>query len=259
MPTISIVINCDTRPEKTNADRMFSGVCNTDFLTDGIRNKQKFFEGFDFETIVFIDEHIPVEEKILAEIREIADTVVIREHTSEPLFNDINYFSALALARGEYIAKFDQDSAAFTSSKEPILKIINLLENVDYVSYPSHWSPRAVSDDSFNYDWASTRFFMCKRSTIDFTELIKCRDYDYWRTTYPVSRVCPWTEHWLGSIAKFKGKGVFYPPMDIDNYCIFSWSSYSKYTLRRLNNLTYSEIRQWLNHHPILYPNDVNA
>ena len=260
MALISIVINCDTRPENTIAETMFSGTVNNDFLTDGVFNKIKFFEGFDKEVILFVDKHQEIPQSTLDYMYAICDTVVIRKHTNEPSFNDWNYLKALSLCSGDYIAHFDQDTAAFNSTPETVNAFMRLLEQYDYISYPSHWSPRAVNDPSFNYNWASTRFFMCKRETIDFSELRKCFDYDYWRTTYPVSKVCPWMEHWLGSIASFKGKGVFYPPIELNHYTIFSWASYEKYTLRRLNELPYEEIAKWVNSRGgVQYPVDVNC
>lgn len=259
MPDISIVINCDTRGERNQQTGLFNGVVNLDFLTDGVFNKIAFFKGYDIETIVFIDEHNKVDEKTLSYLRSICDTVVVRKHTHEPLFNDMNYISAMGLARGKYIAKFDQDTACFTSSKQPIENMIEWLEVYDYVSYPSWWSPNPVLDDSFDHWWSSTRFFMCKRETIDFTELRwMMGDYDRCYEKYPVNRKCFWTEHWLGMLSKYKGKGVFYPPIDLQNYTIFSWGSYEKYTLRRLNELQYSEIVNFINSKGgIQYPNDV--
>src|SRR5690349_249232 len=106
---ISIVINCDTRPPKNTADQIFSGVVDTDFLTDGIVNKIKFFDGFDIEVILFIDKHQDIPQETLSYIYSMCDAVVIRKHTDEPGFNDYNYHSALSLARGEIVCHFDQD------------------------------------------------------------------------------------------------------------------------------------------------------
>jgi len=157
---ISIVINVDTRPQRdTFGGSNLMGVCNSDFLIDGVLNKQKFFEGFETETVLFIDEHLPLDANTVAKLRDITDTLVIRKHTEWNLYNDDYYIQALSLARGEYIFKFDQDTAAFTSSQEPINYLIGLLEQYDYVSYPSHWSPIAITDDSFDYVWASTVLF----------------------------------------------------------------------------------------------------
>jgi len=195
-------------------------------------------------------------------------TFPIRKHNKRfenqeafPAFNDFNYLTALFAARGEYIFHFDGDVAAFTSSEQPIHDIITSLDQVDYVSYPSWWSPAPITDESFGGAyWASTRFFACKRSTLNFGELVKCQlDYDYWRTTYPVRRLCHWLEHLLSSIAWNTGKGVVYPPMEIDRYAIFTWSRYEKYVLNRLNHLPYEEVKQWICQRGIGYPNDLNA
>ena len=258
MPFLSIIINCDTRPEKATADGLFSGTSNLDYLTDGIFNKLKFFKDFDTECIVFIDEHLPVPDKTLEYLRSLASTVVIRKHTHEESFNDYNYLSALQLARGQYVAHFDQDTACFTSNSEPIHKMIRSLDQVKFVSYPSYWSPRAVDDPSFGKrTWASTRFFICKRETLKFDELRACIvEPNYGYEKYGDSpRRCNWLEHFL---TLTNNDSCFYPPMEIDNYTIFSWGKYEQYTLRRLNELAYTEIRQWLNNHPIVYPNDIH-
>jgi hypothetical protein len=259
---ISIVINCDTRKgfqeETSSAEKMFDGTRSEDFLIDGVLNKQKFFEGYETETILFIDEHEPVPQHIYEKLKAITDTLVIRKHTSEPNFNDFSYISALALARGEYVAHFDQDSAAFTATTETPAALIRLLEDYRYDSYTSYWSPGAVHDDSFNYMWCSTRFFICKRETLDFTEIIKCqRDYEYYCETYKPSRACHWAEHILAMVA---GKSVYYPPMETDRYMIFCWGSYTKGTLRHLNNVPYEDVKTFVSSKGgIVYPNDVHA
>lgn len=256
---ISIVINCDTRPQKNEQTGLFGGVCNEDFLTDGIFNKIKFFDGFDTETIVFIDEHLPVSEKTLEYLRSICTTVVVRKHTSENSFNDYNYLSALSLARGALVAHYDQDVAAFTSSKESVQSLIDLLETYKFVSYPSIWSPNAVDDASFGGRmWASTRFFMCKRETLKFDALRNCIEEPEWayKTFGDVPRRCNWLEHFL-TLAN--GNSVYYPPIQTEKLTIFTWERYETYTLRRLNELPYEEIYKWHDSHPIFYPANCNA
>lgn len=257
---ISAVINVDTRPQRNSIEGLFSGVCNTDFILDGVINKFKFLEGFDKEIIVHIDEHLPVDSDTLSELRKVADTVLIRKHTHEEKFNDWSYVRALQLASGDFVMHFDQDCAAFTSGTEPIKNLIGLLEQYDYVSYPSHWTPNAVVDHNYDYKWCSTRFFLCKRETLNFPEIIKClKDYDYLYSTYPASVKNPWTEHILGLLAKYNGKGVYYPPFDLHNYVVFSWGSYRSGILKELNEKSYDEIRDWLRVHPIVYPNDIHV
>lgn len=268
MPLISCVINVDTRKENNQNTEMFNGVVNRDFIDEGLINKKNFFKGFDTEYVVFVDEHEPLTEQEIQFLSREADVLIIRKHNKHFedrvdffAFNDLNYLNALSCARGKYVFHFDGDEAAFTSSTQPILDIITSLESVDYVSYPSHWSPFPTHDESFgNKYWASTRFFACKRDTLNFSELLKCQlDYDYWRTTYPVPRLCHWLEHLLSSIAWNNGKGVIYPPMDIERYAIFTWETYEKYTYRKLNNLQYEEVKNWINQRQIHYPNNINV
>lgn len=263
MLEISCVINVDTRSENNRNQEMFRGVVDRDFLVEGVYNKIKLLEGFEKEVIVFVDEHEPIEEKTIAAMRKLADTLVIRKHDKRfegddnfPAFNDFNYLQALFHARGKYIFHFDGDVAAFTVSTEPIREMIEQLEQYDYISYPSYWSPNPVEDASFegNY-WVSTRFFCCKRSTLDFTEIIKCQlDYDYWKTKYPRARLCHWTEHILQGLSK---KGVFYPKLDFERFILFTWENYEKYILQRLNSQTFEEINAWVTSKLFHYPNNL--
>jgi hypothetical protein len=266
---LSVVVNADTRSgflqDESKVEEMFNGCRSVDFLTDAIQNKRNFFTGFEIEVILFIDQHEEIPESVLAIIRPMVDTLVIRKHDKKfrdikqyEKFNDLNYLGALQLARGSYIAHFDGDSAAFTSSPEPIHEMIKLLDQYAFVSYPSHWSPRAVHDESFGKrTWASTRFFMCKREALKFDALMKCIEEPEWAyATYGDSlRRCNWLEHFL-SITN--SDSVFYPPMDLNNYTIFSWGSYKTGTLSELNKMSYEEIKGWLSSHPIIYPNDIH-
>jgi hypothetical protein len=148
MTLISIVINCDTRAGFTNsestANAMFNGCRSVDFLLDGIRNKVKFFDGFEKEVILFVDEHEVIPEKIVSEIRFMVNTLIIRKHDKKfgdiqnyASFNDLNYLSALFMARGQIIAHFDQDCAAFTQDKESVQEMIKMLDDYKFISYPS--------------------------------------------------------------------------------------------------------------------------
>lgn len=257
---ISLVINCDTRPENLNENGMSKGVVSRDFLTDGVFNKICFFKGFDIETILFIDKHEDVLQQNLNYIHELCDTVVIRKHTNEHSFNDWNYHKALSLASGDIVCHADQDTAMFTSGKEYVQELINNLEVHKFVSYPSHWTPRAVYDESFGHrTWASTRFFLCKRETLKLHELAECiREPEWGYRVYGDSpRRCNWTEHFL---TLYNSDSCFYPPIELNKGAIFSWNSYSQYTLRRLNELSYDQVAQWvLQQGGINYPVDVNC
>lgn len=256
---VSIIINCDTRPENYQERGLTNGVVSRDFLTDGLFNKIKFFAGYDIEVIMCIDEHDPIAEEDLNYIRTLASAIIIRKHSDESKFNDWNYWRALAMASGNIICHFDQDSVAFSSSPFAVQEMIDLLDKYDYISYPSHWSPNPVVDSNYDYWWCSTRFFMCKRETLDFTEIKRCLESsDYLYGKYPASVRNPWMEHILGLTSKYNGKGVHYPQIELDKVAIFSWGSYDKWILRRLNGYSYEEIKSWLNTHPIIYPNNVN-
>lgn len=265
---ISIVVNVDTRKENEENKEMFNGVVSRDFLIDGLINKRKLFTGFDFELICFVDEHESVDEKTLSQMKSLSDTLIIRKHDKKfegnnntSFFNDLNYLNALSLARGSYIFHFDGDVAAFTSSPDPINEYIQLLEQYDYVSYPSAWSPNPVHDDSFGGKyWCSTRFFCCKRSTLNISELLKCQlDYDYWKDKYPVPRLCHWLEHLLSSTSYHTtGRGVYYPPLNFERFILFTWENYHKYTLQRLNNQTFEEVNQWVCSKNFHYPNNLS-
>ena len=257
---VSIVVNCDTRNQKDEQTGLFGGVVNSEFLTQGVFNKLKFFSGFETEVIVFIDEHNAVSDEILATLRTMATTVVVRKHTHEEKFNDWNYLNAISLCRGDIICHFDQDIAAFASSKDEVQNLIDLLDQYDFVSYPTHLSPNPDHNDNYDYWWCSTRFFMCKRESIDITETRKClEDMDFLYGKYPASVKNPWLEHILGLHAKYNGKkkGVYYPPLS-DKLLIWCWDNYESYVLTRLNNTPYNEIVDFVvSKGGIFYPNNL--
>lgn len=257
---LSIVINADTRPQRDSIENMFAGVCNEDFLTDGVRNKIKFFEGFDIEVIIFVDEHLPIPETVLQEMRELCHIVVISKHKDSHAFNDYNYLRAFSMATGDVIVHFDQDTAAFTSGKKYVDELLSYLDKYKFVSYPSHWTPNAVTDPSFGgYMWASTRFFMCKKDAIRIDELRHCIEDAEWayQTYGDRPRRMNWIEHFL---TLTNNNSVYYPPVELHKGAIFSWASYSKYTLRRLNLLDFEAVKQWVLHRGgINYPVDLKC
>lgn len=262
MLEISCIINVDSRKENNKNKEMFQGCVDREFLVEGLENKRNLLKGFEFELICFLDLHEDVDEKTISKMRELCDTLIIRKHDKRfeyidnfAPFNDWNYIAALAQARGRYIWHMDGDVAAFSVSKEPIIEFLNLLEKYDYISYPSLFSPAPDHNDNYNYWWVSTRSFICKRSTLDFTEIIKCQlDYDYMFEKYPASVRNHWLEHVLGVQAKFNGKGVYYPPIDISKFILYVWENYDKYILNRLNNQTFDEVNNWFSKQKYHYP-----
>lgn len=261
MPLISLVINLDSRAgfrnDTTEEGSMFNGCKSEDFFIDGVLNKQKFFEGYDTETIVYIDKHEDIPEHIVLKLQEIADTVVIRKHTEEKSFNDWNYIRALKMANGDYVAHFDQDCAAFRDSTSVIEDSLLVADRIPFVSYPSEHCPHPVEDESFqNKFWASTRYFLCRRERLNFPEIEKCLlDYDYWIKTYQPARACHWLEHIISSLHNFD---VYYPPMDLDRYAIFCWDNYRKGLLKELNNMTYEQVKEFIiKNNGVHYPNNI--
>lgn len=260
MKKISLVINADTRNENSNADTMFNGTVNLDFITDGVIQKKKFFEGFELETILYIDIHNPLEQKTIDYLSKIVDVLVLRKHTDEPSFNCWNYHRALSLAKGDIIIHCDQDTNLYREDKSYVDELISCLEKHKCVSYPSHWTPNPCHDESFNNQWWwSTRFFICKKEDLKLDEVAKSITNPNWmyeKYGDSVRRV-NWFEHY---ISKVNGNEVFYPPVELHKGAIFSWKTYDKYTIQRLNEMPYEYIKQWILHRGgIQYPVDVKC
>lgn len=255
---VSICINVDSRPENPVAEKMFNGTVNEDYLTDGVFNKIKFFDGFEKEVIVFVDEHLPLSQKAHDYLLSMADTLVIRQHTNEPSFNDWNYLRCLYMASGDIIFHCDQDTMCFGKEPDSALELINMLDSYKFISYPSPWSPRAVHDESFGHrTWASTRFFICKRDAIKFQELENCIIEPEWGyAKYGDSpRRVNWLEHFLSLV---NNDSVFYPPPS-PNYTIFSWGTYRTGTIQKMNTMTFDEVNNFVNSNGgIVYPNDLH-
>ena len=273
---ISIVINLDTREgfnETTTASQanVIGGTKSIDFFAEGVKNKQAFFKGYDIETTVFVDIHNEIPREIEDTLRSLEiDNLVLSKHNETfiegpffPKWLDLNILNALIMARGKYVAHFDQDMATFRNDDTVIKEWIQWIDSdtYEYISYPSRYSPCPVHDPDFNYNWASTRFFFCKRETLNnYTEILKClRSSEYLYGKYgEKKRKCPWLEHILGIIAT-PGK-VFYPPMQPDRYMIFSWGLYHMGILPVLNNMPYENVVEYVRKcGGIGYPCDVRG
>lgn len=267
MKKISIVINLDTRPINLKEGEMGSGVTSSDLLVETVKNKINFFKGFDIEVIAFIDLHNKISPYDLSELLEICDKVVLSKNkhwgsencAEKP--NDYNYLHALSLAKGEYVAHFDMDMAAFTRNELPILSLIEMLDqhDFDYVCYPSEHTPAPCHDDSYDYWWASTRFFMCKRESLFLGHIQEClEDRNFFNQLYPSDKNLHWMEHILGRIS---GKDrVIYPPFDLTNYAIFSFKTYHYGLMRELNAMDYDSVGRYINScRGIFYPCDLTA
>jgi len=262
-PKISVVINVDTRPENLVEGQMGSGVTSMELIVEGINNKVKFFKNFDIELILYVDVHEDIHPMSLAYLTRVCDKVCFSRHVKgKEKQNDYNYLKALQLASGDYIAHFDMDMAAFTRDEMPIWNLINLLETYTFVSYPAQHSPAPCHDDSFDYWWVSTRFFMCKRRELNFHFISKClEDIQFFNRAYPSTKNLHWFEHILGRIAKENSMyPVIYPTMDLTNYAIWSWESYLPGTLSALNTLNYDDVGLYINKcGGIHYPCNLNG
>lgn len=245
---ISLIINADTRPASNETGAMFDGTRSRDYLIDGVKNKQRFFIGYETETILWVDEHEIISPSDYEILHSLCDRLVISRHSKRyrhinPCsgFNDANYLQALSLARGEIIAHFDQDMAAFAGKMDTVKRLLDLTDSYKFVCYPSPASPRCVNDPSFGrHIWASTRFFLCKKDAINLQELEQAivePETLYAKYGHP-PKICNWTEHFLGVMAQ---GSVFYPPLS-QEFLIFPWCRYKEGTMGKLNRLLYSEI-----------------
>jgi len=237
---ISVCVNVDTRPQSSTFRGLGEGVRSYELLTDGLRNKRKFFDGHQIEMIVYVDEHERLPVEILEEMRSIADCVVVRKHTKHYLgsdphsdFNSASMLNCLSLARGEHICHMDMDTAVFGNASA-----LEVTSDSKIFCYPSQWSPKPIEDPSFGkHVWASTRLFFCHRSMLKMDELYEAvRDPLTIYAKYGVpERVHNWLEHYIGLSAGYR---VYYPPCDY-SWMAFCWTGYKAGTLARLDGLPY--------------------
>ncbi len=270
---ISVIINVDSRSgsDEDTSDQsvMNKGTRSFDYLWDGVLNKIKFFRDYEHEVILYVDRHLNIPTELYEKWSAIDNLTVCiskhREYFDDNIYlgkwNDFNILQALYLARGRYLVHFDQDVSAFRDDNCDIIdRMKRLTDTYDYISYPSRYTPDPIFNSGGEWDYfrASSRFYFCKRSTIDFTEIEKClRSNEYLYGKYGEKHFqCSWLEHVQGILA---GPGkVLYPPMDVDNYAIFSWSSYKRGILQHLNSLPYKEINSFItNKGGISYPCDL--
>lgn len=243
-------MNVDTRPENLVEGEMGSGVTSMELIVHGITNKKNFFKGFDVEVILFVDLHENLHPLSYSYLTTVCDKVCFSRHVrGMQKQNDYNYLKALQMASGDYIAHFDMDMAAFTRNQQPVNNLIGLLDKYMFVSYPAEHSPAPCHDDSFDYWWVSTRFFMCKRESLNFQLIEKCLNDEFFLDTYyPSQKKLYWFEHILGRIAKHKAMyPVIYPKFDVTNYAIWSWKKYIPTVLGKLNEMHYNEVGEYIN------------
>lgn len=256
---VSVVINCDNRYGYKNnssivgefGEGSLQGVRSTDLLTEGIRNKINFFRGYEIQCILYVDQHSEIEPELMREMKSIVEPcgnnsmVVVKSHDRVKYrWYDYITIEALKLATGDYVVHFDQDSNAFrTDDCDIIDRYIAWLEG-DYKYICQPWD--GIGDPMF---WASTRFFICKRGTLDIPFL------EYNLYTPFMGKHTPCLEHMLGALA---GDGnVLYPPREDDKYIIFSWVKYYGGTLKKLNDMPPAEALKYIFDLGVCGPNDV--
>jgi hypothetical protein len=247
--TISVVINADTRrgyltDEKSSigdyAPGGQEGSRSSDFLIEGVKNKMDFFRGYKTQCVLYIDKHEEIPDDLLKEMSDLVNSygnnskLITKEHNrTRHRWYDYIYIEALKQADGDYVAHFDTDTAAFrTDDCDIVERYIKWLDaGYKYVCYPTSKQP---NDDY----WASTRFFICKKETLNCEELEKCIDNNYLYANYGRIRYDPFpcvAEHTIGLMVK-EGE-ILYPTREDDKYIIFCWSTYFKGTLKKLINM----------------------
>jgi hypothetical protein len=259
---ISVVINCDNREGyKNNKSHVgefgvgsLQGVRSIDLLTEGVKNKMNYFRGYDTQCILYIDKHESLSDELFNEISELVNyygnnsKLVIKEHDRNRYrWNDYIILEALKLADGEYVAHFDQDCNAFRVDNSNIIdKYLFFLEQ----EYKYICQPSSLTFAEHGMFWASTRFFICKRETLDIP-LLENSMYSPFMGVHT-----PCLEHILGVMA---GNGkVLYPPREDEKYIVFSWVKYYAGTLKKLNDMPQEEALKYVINLGVCGPNDVN-
>lgn len=249
---ISIVINADTRPVRNEFGGMFNGVRSRDFIgRSALENKRKFFSGFDAELIVHIDEHEPLTNEQYSALHELCDCVVVRKHSkyyrgANPFgsFNDVSYLQALSMARGTHVAHFDQDMVASTSDDSIVNWMFDTVDSGEkkFVCYPSTCSPAPCHAPEYNNQWwVSTRFFFCRRESLELDVLERAIREPQWlyETVSRPPRENNWTEGFLGVMS---GHSVIYPKPEIDRWAIFPWMSYRDGLMDKINAMSHGGV-----------------
>lgn len=249
---ISVVINADSRPNagaeiSTTGDSgkgSLQGVRSYDFLVDGPKMLRNYFSGYEIEMILAIDEHEPLPVEVRSEIHEMIKRQEIDVFICQPHERKSKYWydkitiAALKLATGDYVAHFDQDCAAFRDPNSDIIaKYLAWLN--DSPPYQFVCQPTTMTLAEHKMYWASTRFFICKRETLDFAKLDEAVSNEGAR--FAKYGHAPALEHVLGRMG-----GVLYPPADWSDHIVFSWARYHRGVLGKLNRMPYEDVRKFL-------------
>jgi hypothetical protein len=171
-----------------------------------------------------------------------ADRVEVRKFDhSLHRWNDRLYLNSLEFATGEYVAHFDQDVMAYRDPNSFIVQ--QYLQVLDEGKFKFICQPSVLSYEDHLMDHASTRFFICKRDSLDIPELTACLDDGYRRKNYS-DKHAPALEHIIGIVS---GLGtVLYPSMQWNDHVIASWTTYRSGLYAKLDTMTYPEIVHYL-------------
>lgn len=247
MSRLSLIINADSRPGYLTStlgegwgNNSLQGVRSIDFLTEGVRQKISFFRRYDLQVILYIDKHEDISPELMKEIKSIVlpcgnnSQVIFKEHNrTDYKWNDKIYIDALKLAEGDYVCHVDQDCNIYRRDESDIVEAyLDLLEVYKYICQP--WD--GVGDEMLH---ASTRFFICKRETLDFSMIEKSIFVN------PLNgKHNPCLEHTLGILAG--NRNVLYPSREDNSYLIFSWAIYFPGILEKLNKMSYDKIKLYV-------------
>lgn len=262
---LSLIYNLDTRKgwrdKRTSLDQNDGGCRSEDFFIYGLENKRNFINDKKYETevIVYVDVHEPLTPEIEDYLHMVCDKLIIMPHTPERYGkayrknnNDLIYAEVLSLATGDYVIHFDADTFCYRNDTFDATEYyISLLDKYKYVCMPSNDSPYVLSRGhelmkGLGYQWASTRFFICKRETLpDINELTKCFDNKYLKEHYGKVARPNCVEHILGVMAG-EPREILYPFMRPDDYLMFSWGTYYKGIYEYLSILEYNDIKKYI-------------
>lgn len=245
---IGILINGDTRPGVSDSETFvgrygsgsLQGARSYDFLIEGVEAWSRFFRGVDHEITVVVDEVEPLPTEILTQIP--AHRVLVKHFRKDiARFNDHLYLDSLEEMKGyEYIVHADFDAVGFRSKDSTIVD--QYLHWLDSGQCKFICQPTPLPYEEHQMDHASTRFFICRSGWLDLPELRRLLDDQYKAQKY--SEHLPCLEHIIGAEA---GRGsIYYPPLDLNDYVIFSWVKYHSGLLHGLNQLDYPDIKEYV-------------
>ncbi len=234
---ISLVINCDSRVGYKNevstvgdfGQGSLQGVRSTDLLTHGVQQKINFFRGYDIQVILYIDRHEDISQDVMDEIES---TVHACSNNSKIIFKENDRTKYKWNDRIYYVCHMDGDANCYRTDECDIVdRYVDWLDTYKYVCQP--WD--GVGNEMYH---ASTRFFICKRETLEsaFKTDLLANPY--------MGKHSPCLEFALGYHA---GEGnVLYPQREDENYIVFSWARYYQGTLAMLNKMHPSDVLEYI-------------